>query len=140
MKHLFLLLLVLPLVSCEKFDCGKKSLDGKWIMVAVKENSTGMVTQKPAGINGDVVISLVTKTNTTGILFGNTPTNEIFESAFTYNNDGAISIPNLAMTKVMETSWGSEFVNNIRSSSGYSINSHQLILNTEAKTLTFKKQ
>ena len=52
----------------------------------------------------------------------------------------SLSIPNLNMTKVMETTWGAEFVNNIRNSQEYSFEpGGRLTIKTINKTLTFKK-
>ena len=54
MKHLLLLVAVFGLTqfSCKKglTDCNPASLEGKWIMVSVKENVSGLTTIKPSSI------------------------------------------------------------------------------------------
>jgi hypothetical protein len=52
-----------------------------------------------------------------------------------------MNIPNLPMTKVAETSWGKEFVDNIRSAEKYSFDmDHHLVIHTAANILVFQKQ
>jgi len=52
----------------------------------------------------------------------------------------ALSIPVLAMTKVMETSWGNEFVSNICNSQTYGFDIHKMLhIKTTTKTLVFQK-
>jgi hypothetical protein len=141
MKTFFFLLLLLPVLSCDKTGCINNSLDGKWKMIKVKDNTNASIIAKPAGIAGDVMITFITNSSSTGKLSGVTPTNEIYETGFSYSSSGAISIPNLPMTKVAETSWGKEFVDNIRSAEKYSFDmDHHLVINTTAKTLVFQKQ
>jgi hypothetical protein len=51
-----------------------------------------------------------------------------------------MSIPDLGMTKVAETSWGNEFVKNIRDAREYSFEvGGKLNIKTAEKTLTFQK-
>lgn len=145
MKQLFILSAIISMltVSCKKpgsCNSDKSSLDGKWRMVTVKENSSGASTAKPASIQGEVDITFTTTKPAGGIFFGNTPTNDIWQNDFSTGANQAISIPVLSMTKVMETSWGNEFVDNIRSAETYSVeNAGKLHINTGSKTLIFRK-
>jgi hypothetical protein len=68
MKSFFLFLLLLPVLSCDKTGCLSNSLDGKWKMILVKNNTTPAGFPKPAGIAGDVIITFTTSSSTTGKL------------------------------------------------------------------------
>jgi hypothetical protein len=145
MKQLLFLVATIAstLISCEKADsCDPTGapLDGKWRMIIVKENSSGLTTTKPSSIQGDVDITFTSTGPTNGIFTGNTPTNSILQNDYSIGPNQSLAIPNLDMTKVMETSWGNEFVNNIRDSQEYSFESGgRLNIKTINKTLTFKK-
>lgn len=115
-------------------------LDGKWRMIIVKDNVSGLIITKPSSIQGDVDITFASTGLTNGVFSGNTPTNEIAQNDYSLGNNMTISIPNLAMTKVAETSWGTEFVDHIRTSQQYAIELNgNLSIKTISKTLTFKK-
>ncbi|MCY7421593.1 MAG: hypothetical protein LH478_07600 [Chitinophagaceae bacterium] len=145
MKHIFFLITIigLTLLSCKKtasIDPIPTSLDGKWKMVIVKENVSGLTTLKPSSIQGDVDITFTSANATTGTLFGHTPTNEISLNDYSIGTNQSLTIPNLSMTKVGETSWGEEFVDNIRNSQEYSFEiGGKLNIKTTNKTLTFRK-
>lgn len=145
MKQLFILSAIISMLilSCKKpgsCDTGKTSLDGKWRMITVKENVSGISTGKPASLQGEVDITFTTTTPGGGIFFGNTPTNEIGQDDFAVSANQAINIPVLSMTKVMETSWGNELVENIRSAETYSFeNAGNLYIKTVSKMLIFRK-
>ena len=145
MKQIFFLIAIigLALLSCRKtgsLDPIPTSLDGKWRMIIVKENASGSTTTKPSSIQGDVDIIFTSTSTTNGTFIGNTPTNDIWQNDYSIGANQALTIPNLSMTKVMETSWGNEFVNNIRSSQEYSFEiGGRLNIKTTNKTLTFRK-
>ena len=146
MKQLLFLvsLLGLTLFSCTKSEsCGTTptSLDGKWKMITVKDNNSGSTTTKPSSVQGDVVIIFTSINPTNGTFNGNTPSNEIQANDYFIGPNQSLTIPNLSMTKVGETTWGNEFVNNIRSSQDYNFeNCGRLNIKTTNKTLTFEKQ
>src|SRR5687768_7694080 len=124
MKYIlfFVLLIGLTQFSCtksESCDPSPTSFDGKWRMVIVKDNISGSSTIKPTSIQGDVDIIFTALSMTNGTFIGNTPTNEIVSNDYAVGPNYSLTIPNLSMTKVGETSWGKEFVNNIRSSYQY---------------------
>ncbi len=145
MKQIFFLVAIigLTLFSCKKTDsCDPipTSLDGKWRMIIVKENTTGSTTTKPSSIQGDVDITFTSTSATNGTFIGNTPSNEIQQNDYSIGTNQSLTIPNLSMTKVGETSWGKEFVDNIRSSQEYNFeNCGRLNIKTTNKTLTFQK-
>jgi hypothetical protein len=145
MKQLFFYIaaISLTLIACKKTgsaSTGSASLDGTWRMVLVKENSSGLVTTKPSSIQGDVDIAFTTVNFAAGFLRGNTPTNDISQSDYSVGTNQSLAIPNLNMTKVTETSWGKEFVDNIRSSQEYGFETDgKLTIKTASKTLTFIK-
>jgi hypothetical protein len=145
MKQIFFLFAIisLSLLSCKKtnsVDSTPASLDGKWRMIIVKENASGITTIKPSSIQGEVEISFTSTSMTNGTFIGNTPTNDIGQNDYSTGANQSISIPVLSMTKVMETSWGNEFVDNIRSSQNYSFEtSSRLAIRTTNKTLLFQK-
>jgi hypothetical protein len=130
-------------LSCAKKDSvvsPLKSIEGKWRMTIVKDNVSGFTTIKPSTVQGDVDITFTSTGLTSGIFSGNTPTNNIWQNDYSIGNNMTISIRNLNMTKVAETSWGSEFVDHIRNSSEYSFERDgKLSIKTINKTLTFKK-
>ena len=110
-------LIVLTLTSCKK-DNSNNTLDGKWRMISVKDIATNTTSIKPSNINGNVDITFTLSTSATDIMTGVTPTNSL-RGDFTIGRNNTISVTNLSQTKVMETSWGAEFLDNIRSSQSY---------------------
>lgn len=138
----FICICGLTILSCTRRDLiDITGLDGKWRMVLVKENATGLITTKPASIQRDVDITFTSMSNYSGIFFGNTPTNVIMENAYSTNSNQSLAISVLSMTKVAETSWGGAFVDNIRSSQEYQFYSDgKLAIKTTSKTLIFQKQ
>jgi hypothetical protein len=141
---LFVVLLGLTQIGCKKSsltDPAPTSLDGKWRMIVVKDNASGLKITKPKTIQSDVEITFTSINSTTGIFIGNTPTNDIWQNDYSTGTNQSISIPCLSMTKVAETPWGNEFVDNIRSSVEYSFEiGGRLNIMTTNKTLTFQKQ
>ncbi len=110
-------------------------------MITVMDNQTGIVTTKPASIHGDVDITFAEVNDTSGKFYGNTPTNDISPSDYSTGPNQRLTIPFVDMTKVGETSWGNEFVDNIRSAQQYSFESdNKLVIKTADKTLSFKRQ
>jgi hypothetical protein len=144
MKQIFFLIVTigLTLSSCKKtnsVDPSPASLEGKWRMIIVIENASGLATTKPSSIQGEVEIVFAYNSTTNGIFSGNTPTNEIMQNDYSTAANQSITIPVLSMTKVMETSWGNEFVDNIRSSQSYSFDAgDRLSIKTINKTLIFQ--
>ena len=66
--------------------------------------------------------------------------NSIMQNDYSIGANQSLSIPNLNMTKVMETTWGAEFVDNIRDAQQYSFEAGgRLQIKTINKTLIFKK-
>jgi hypothetical protein len=129
-------------VGCKKTnksDSVPTSLNGKWRMIIVKENATGLTSTKPSSIHGDVEITFTSTSTTNGTFIGNTPTNEIAQNDYSIGPNQSLSIPNLGMTKVGETSWGNEFVENIRDAEEYSFEVGKLNIKTSEKTLIFQK-
>ncbi len=109
-------------------------------MIIVKENASGFTTIKPSSIQGNVDITFTPTITINGTFMGNTPTNDIAQSDYSTGTNQSLTVSNLLMTKVVETSWGKEFVNNIRSSEEYSFDkSGRLNIKTTFKTLMFKK-
>ncbi|MBX3252708.1 MAG: hypothetical protein KF862_01100 [Chitinophagaceae bacterium] len=146
MKNFLLLITILSFtqIGCKKSsitDTVPRSLNGKWRMIIVKDNASGLTTTKPTSIQNDVDITFTSSDSTSGTFFGNTPTNEIEKSDFLIGANQTITIPALAMTKIAETAWGIEFVNNICSSQKYSFEfGGRLTITTTNNTLTFQKQ
>jgi len=145
MKQIFFLaaIICLTLLSCKKehsTDPIPTLLDGKWRMIIVKDNATGLTTIKPSSIQGEVEITFTSTNSTMGTFIGNTPTNDIWQNDYSIGANQAITIQVLAMTKVGETSWGKEFVDNICTSQKYSLEiGGELNIKTTKKTLTFRK-
>lgn len=109
-------------------------------MILVKDNTSGLTLTKPSSIQGDVDITFTSTNSTMGIFFGNTPTNDIWQNDYSIGANQAIAISVLSMTKVGETSWGKQFVDNILTSQNYSFESgDRLTIKTTNKTLTFRK-
>lgn len=133
----------LLLLSCNKsVSTSPKptSLEGAWRMIVVKDNVSGLTITKSNEIPGDVDIVFTPGSLTNGTFTGNTPTNEIWQNSYSVGINQSITIPCLSMTKVMETTWGDEFVDNICSSQNYSFEKDGLlIIKTINKTLTFRR-
>lgn len=134
--HILFLVSAVLLLSCKKENLNN-SLEGKWRMISVKDNVTNTISTKPSGINGDVNITFTFSTSTSGVMSGVTPTNSLY-AEFTVGSNSTISFPYFSTTKVMETSWGALFSDNIRHSQNYFIHGNRFNINTGTnKTLTF---
>jgi hypothetical protein len=140
-------LLVIVIIGLFVFSCNKSgsdeiptSLEGSWKMILVTNNSTGSTFTKPSSITKDVIITFIPSSATTGTFTGKTPTNNIDQNGYSLGSNQSISIPELSMTKVAETSWGAEFVDNIRSAEQYHFERKgKLVIESIHKTLTFEK-
>ncbi|MEO6454393.1 MAG: hypothetical protein ABIN97_09990 [Ginsengibacter sp.] len=147
MKQISLLLAVfsLAMISCNKIELASVGqipglLDGKWRMITVKENASGFTSVKPPALQGEVEITFTSVSNINGTFTGNTPTNHIDPNNYIIGTTHSLTIPGLSMTKVMETPWGNEFVDNILNSQEYSFEiDGKLNIKTTNKTLTFQK-
>jgi hypothetical protein len=137
-------ILALTFFSCSKKDINctgqaSMSIEGKWRMITVKDNSSGWISSKPSSIPGDVDIIFTPRAAVNGIFSGKTPSNDIWENDYSTGNNNTLSIPVLSMTKVAETSWGREFVDHIIDSREFSFNNGDLLIKTISRTLTFRK-
>lgn len=145
MKYLYLLfagfsIFFLSCSKADKIETVSASLEGSWRMIAVKENTTGIVSIKNASLEGNVEITFLTADAGNGHFVGKTPTNDIWLSEYITTTDKKLNVPCLSMTKVMETDWGLLFVENIRSAELYQFETNgNLIITTALKTLTFKR-
>jgi hypothetical protein len=130
-------------VSCKKADSHDpvpSSLDGAWRMIIVKENVSGSTTTKPSSIQGDVDITFISASSTSGTFTGKTPSNNIEQNDYSTGPNRSLTIQSLSMTNVAETSWGEEFVDNIIDATEYSFGSNGILnIKTTNKTLTFQK-
>ena len=140
----FVVMLSLTQFGCKKSDCLEsepKSLDGKWRMITVKDNASGLTTTKSPSIQNNVDLIFTSTNSNSGTFIGITPTNEISKNSYSIGTNQTITIPVLSMTKVAETSWGILFVDNICSSQEYTFEiGERLNIKTTNKTLTFLKQ
>lgn len=140
----FAMMLSLTQFSCQKLDSSEPtptSLDGKWRMITVKDNASGLTTTKSASILNDVDLIFTSANLSSGTFIGNTPTNDIWNNGYSTGANQTITIPALSMTQVAETSWGILFVDNICSSIEYSFEIGGILnIKTTNKTLTFRKQ
>src|SRR4051794_34711318 len=123
---LFLSIVMLLVLSCSRQDVISSTpatLEGNWRMIVVKDNSSGLITTKLSDVQGNVDITFTEMNDTSGTVYGHTPSNQISQSDYSVGANHQLRIPFLNITKVWETSWGSEFVNNIRSAREYNIDS-----------------
>jgi hypothetical protein len=145
MKKLFFLIAItsLALYACRTGSSStpvRTPVDGKWRMISVTDNASGTIITRPAASVGEVEINFASANITSGTFSGKTPANEIWQNEYVTGPGQAIAIPALDMTKVIETSWGNEFVNNIRDAKEFSIEADgRLNIKTSGKTLTFRK-
>jgi hypothetical protein len=144
-------LLALVVFSCRKpaADHIPTSIVGTWKMIVVKDNASNATLTKPSSIQGNVIITFVPDSDTTGTFFGNTPSNAFagFDSSsnkkgYTIGPIQSISIPMLLMlSKVAEISWGEQFLDNITEAQQYSFETGaRLNIRTTKKVFTFQKQ
>ncbi len=142
-------LFIISLIGLTQFSCKKSdscdpvptSLDGKWRMIIVKDNISGSSKTKPNSIKGDVDIVFTSSSATAGNFAGNTPSNSVWSDNYSTGQNQSLTILNLSMTEVAETSWGNEFIDNIINSIEYNFqNCDKLNIKTTNKTLIFQKQ
>ena len=140
-------ILIFTVFSLTLFSCKKNNeveaiapdLVGRWRMIIVKDNATGSTSTKPASINGEVEIAFAFTAYTAGKINGNTPTNTLTAN-FTIGRNRSIQIPAVTATKIMETSWGQQFLDNITFSQDYIFEvDGKLDIHTTDKTLIFQK-
>lgn len=145
MKPLALLILVsLLLFSCSRqtsIDSAPATLQGNWRMIIVKDNHSGLITTKPANVQGNVDITFTAiNNNNAGVILGCTPTNRISQSGYSIGMNQQLAVSVLNMTKVQETVWGSEFVDHIRGAQQYHFESNgKLAIETTENTLIFER-
>jgi hypothetical protein len=141
-------LIVMYVILITQIACNKSNnmqhtttdFNGKWRMISVTSNISGITISKPLSIQGDVELMFASTNNTIGTFIGNTPTNTIGQSDYSIGANNTLIIHNLLITEVSETSWGNEFVNNIHSTQQYSFeNGRTLKVITANKILTFRK-
>ncbi len=146
MKQVILLAALFGFIqfSCSRNDAAlpaPTALTGQWRMALVQDNATGSIITKPADTNGEVDVLFTATGATNGHISGKTPTNDIWPSNYQTGTAQSIAIPALGITKVMETTWGNEFVNNICSSQSYAFESGgRLKIKTNRKTLIFQQR
>jgi len=142
---LSIVILSVTLLACQKQATNNlataSTLSGNWKMIIVEDNQPGSAMTKPGSIQGDVIITFSSIAATPGTFYGHTPTNDISQSEYTIGANHLLTVLNLAMTKVAETSWGAEFVDNIRDAKSYSFEKNgNLDIKTAARTLVFQRQ
>ena len=140
---LFIAVLSFAMLSCKKDAVSNSpaTLNGNWKMIAVKDNTSGSVVTKPASIQGDILITFSQMTASAGTFSGHTPTNEVSPSNYRTAPGNSLTILDLMMTKVWETSWGAAFVNSIRDAQHYSFEKNgDLDIITISNTLVFQRQ
>lgn len=144
MKRILVAVMALALFSCSR-DADDDlltttgDLEGNWRMVAVRDNTTGFTHVKPGAITGDVDVTFVAVNATNGFLNGRTPSNT-FGGDYRLGEIDVITIAALAYSKVAETSWGLDFLNNASKADTYAFEqSGRLRIHTEKKTLIFKR-
>ncbi len=141
-------ILLMTLIGVMFFSCKKSasdavstSLEGTWKMILVKDNTTNASITKPSSIKGDVIITFVPKSSTTGTFTGITPSNRFGPNDYSIGPNQVISLHGLSMTEVNETSWGAQFADNIGAVQQYSFETGGISnIRTTNKTLAFKKQ
>lgn len=144
MKNLLpIVVTCLVIFSCTKkntdnFSIVKPGLAGGWRMISVTDALANTASVKPSSISGDVDINFQYSTSIAGMVDGVTPTNSL-QGDYTTPANGSLSIPAISMTKVMETSWGLLFLNNITFTRSYSFSTDGKLNITTAtnKILTF---
>jgi hypothetical protein len=142
MKPLLAAILSLALFSCTRTVDNIRtndSLEGTWRMVAVKDNGSGLLHSKPGAITGELEITFVAVSATTGFISGKTPINEL-SANYTLSESNGISIPAVFYSKVAETSWGLDFLHHIAKADTYSFGEDgKLQIHTGEKTLYFTR-
>ena len=128
------------LSSCMKMNsCSDSdSLEGNWKMISVKTNSNSQAVGKPGSITGDVIVSFAPSGRSGGTFIGKTPSNSFGPDKYT-SKEQSLTIAGLTMTKVAETTWGAQFVDNIREAQKYKISNGMLNITTTTKTLIFTR-
>jgi hypothetical protein len=146
MRPLLLPFICLTLFACKKDNSSSATpavadLAGKWRMISVKDNATNIITTKPSTISGNVNITFTFSSSVAGLMSGVTPTNSL-NAAYSTGSNGALLIPAVSATKVIETTWGQMFLENITHSRDFTFDTQgRLLINAATnKTLTFARQ
>jgi hypothetical protein len=143
-KILFLAALTsLIQISCKKdasTGSTPTSLDGRWRMVIVKDNASGLITTKPGSVERDIDITFAYTTPNEGVFNGSTPANLISQSLYSTGSNQSIHIDLFMATKVNEPEWGNLFIDNFGEAQSYSFATDGLLnIKTINKILTLKK-
>ena len=104
MKQILFLAVMLSLTQfgCKKSDClesAPKSLNGKWRMITVKDNASGLTTTKSPLIQNNVDLIFTSSNLNSGTFIGNTPTNEIWKNSYSTGTNQTITIPRFINNK-----------------------------------------
>src|SRR5690242_13815439 len=106
MKKAFFVLFLVAVASGKKAAHHESPacIGATWKMILVKTNDSNIALTKPSSIQGDVIITFVPNSDTSGTFSGRTPTNEItgfgiWFNVYTLGPNETISIPSLSMTK-----------------------------------------
>ena len=143
-RSLITISLLLLLFSCKKNNdlVNQPDIGGRWKMVSVIDNSNGTIEIKPVIYAGDVEIELKynASNSRTGTFSGKTITNIFGDGIFSTTADGSFTVTTFGISDAMETPWGNLFLQNIFSSTNYSIDIQgRLNIKTAAKTLVFRR-
>jgi hypothetical protein len=127
------------LFSCTRSNAVNRTLDGKWRMILVEDHATGTTESKPSAVQGDVDIVFADTSTTGGTINGFTPTNSLFAD-YSTGAHNTLSIPSVFATQVIETTWGTSFLDNITSSVNYTFTAEgDLRIHTGTIALVFKR-
>jgi hypothetical protein len=117
------------------------TINGDWRMITVTDRISGQEMSRPVSVTGDVEITFATSSATSGLFYGKTPSNLIYQNPFTTAQNYSLTIQELLMTKTQETNWGSAFVINILAAQNYRIDTNdRLHITTVSKELIFVRK
>ena len=139
---LFLAVSALLFSSCTRDnDIMVDKLDGRWKLITVIDNASGIPQTKPVNAPpADVELEFSFTNPTAGTTRGKTQTNLIGGSFSTVEGTHSISVSQFLSTKISETSWGKLFMANISEAEEYQFGAPaKLRIRTKAKVLVFTK-
>jgi hypothetical protein len=148
MQRLSLLCFIfcLILLSCKK-EIESRTIDGKWHMWYVQDKTTKNIITK-ANDNPDVNLVFKSKTDSTGMLIGQSVSTELFSTSYILSSKradlevGDIRMPSFTMSNTADTGWVKVFKDKFPKSERYVLESDtRLFFHTSNNQLiSFRKQ
>ena len=139
-KIFYILLLLLPLASCNNDAPSTDTLNGKWKLVKYHNLTNGTSESEPSNIVRSIIIEF-NDNGINGTMNGQTVTNSV-GGAYELLQDNKMKTLSFGGTKVGEPDWGYKFWDAIHAANSFEKKNNKLFIhfNVDTEKMEFKKQ